>query len=398
MIKVENKENCCGCTACYSICPKKAITMEEDNEGFKYPKIDKNKCINCGLCEGVCPVIKKGKYNENLKNYACQNKKDSIRLRSTSGGVFYSIADYIISNNGIVYAVGFDKNMKVIHRFTNDSNLIAELIGSKYVQSDLKDIFIDIKMKLKNNKIVFFVGTPCQVEGLINYLSHQNTQNLYTSDLMCYGVPSPKIYNSWISYIEKKYNSKVTYINFRDKKYGYAGSNTLVKLSNGKKIEDNIDSKSFLKTMFSHIGLRPSCYNCQFRTRKKKCDFTMGDMQNVCLYNKRMDDNKGTTFLQIHSEKGFKLFSKISTKLNCFEIVDSKYSNGSSISNIDIPRERDNFFNDLNKLDYNSLIKKYFPPTKKDFIANRIKPLFGSNFIGKAIIKRIRISNIKSKK
>ena len=175
MIKIKAKEDCCGCYACYNICPKECITMESDNEGFWYPKIDKDKCINCNLCEKVCPIINKP--NSSLyekKSYAVFNKNEKIRLESSSGGIFSILAEYVINNHGSVYGAAFDEDFNVKHIKITSLQDIELLRGSKYVQSRINDIFKSIKFDLKNNKIVLFTGTPCQIKILQNMFSNLN--------------------------------------------------------------------------------------------------------------------------------------------------------------------------------------------------------------------------------
>ena len=403
MISITEKKKCCGCTACSSICPKKAIDMVEDEEGFLYPRVDVEKCVNCGLCDKVCPVI--NKYQNgiigNINIYGCQNMNDDIRKMSTSGGMFYVLANKVIENDGIVYATGFDENSNIYHLKAENQRDLIGMCGSKYVQSNLSDVFLKIKIDLQNNKTVFFIGTPCQVEGLLKYIDDKYKKYLYTTDLVCYGVPSPGLYRKWIEYLEKKYSCKVTNINFRDKKYGYSGTNIKIFLSNGEIIEDCRDAKTFLKSMFSHLGLRPSCYDCIFRDKAKSCDFTLGDIWDIYKYSKEMDDNKGTTLVTINTKRGMDFFNTISednikkifiTKIDK-ENVNTYYKN--KWKKIKIPKRREEFFKDVNKISYKDLVDKYFPTSKKDFIANNIKPLFIKLPFSKQIIKKMRMRKIE---
>lgn len=194
MIEINTKENCCGCYACYNVCPKQCITMKTDNEGFWYPDIDKDKCVNCNLCEKVCPIVNPVQRNESLKlSYAVQNKDDAVRLSSSSGGMFHLLAESIIKQDGVVYGAGFDKDFSVKHIRINKIEEIQLLQGSKYLQSDIGNIYKQVKKDLKENKQVLFTGTPCQVEGLKSFLGREEN-NLLTMDFICHGVPSPMIW------------------------------------------------------------------------------------------------------------------------------------------------------------------------------------------------------------
>lgn len=197
MIIITNKELCCGCGACYNSCPNKAIQMVEDQEGFLYPEINKTKCINCSICEKVCP-IKNIKIEEDteLIKLAAWSKNKEIRKSSSSGGIFYTIANYIIENSGVVCAAGFDENMNVVHKIISEKKQIKELQGSKYVQSDIGQCNREVKKLLEEGKKVLFVGTPCQVSGLLTMLG-KKYNNLYLCDFICHGVPSPKVYKKY---------------------------------------------------------------------------------------------------------------------------------------------------------------------------------------------------------
>lgn len=400
MINITNKEMCYGCTACANICPKNAIKMTEDKCGFKYPKIDLDKCINCGLCDKICTKEADNNSNEQIEIFACQNKDEKVREVSTSGGMFGVLADEILKQGGVICAPDFDENSKVVHRIVTNKEELNGMYGSKYVQSDLKLIFKVIMDNLKQDRIVFFVGTPCQTDGLLRYISDEHKSKLYTADLICYGVPSPKIYDKWIDFLNKKYNSKVKYINFRDKKYGYSGTNIKIEFENGRKIEDCRDAKSFLKTMFSHIGLRESCYNCKYRYEKKNCDFTFGDIWNIGDYSKRMDDNKGTTLVRINTKKGKDLFANLDENRVDKLLIDEISIDSEKLKNkkeINVPIKRNDFFDDAEVMEYEKLINKYFPIKSKDLLANYLKPIIVRIPGTKLLIKKSKIKKVKGR-
>ena len=231
-----NKTNCYGCTACYSVCPKSAIKMKEDERGFLYPEVIREECVNCGLCEKLC-CTQKYKKNEMPEAYAVKNKNDEIRMKSSSGGFFSLIANKILEENGIVYGATYDKKFNVRHKRITKKQELDELRGSKYIQSDLKDSFKNVKEDLKADRKVLFVGTPCQIYGLKKYLNNKEQEKLITLDLICHGVPSPKLWREFVQYIEKDNKSILKKFTFRNKKNGWRPS-TLATFTNNVESND----------------------------------------------------------------------------------------------------------------------------------------------------------------
>jgi coenzyme F420-reducing hydrogenase beta subunit len=374
--------------------------MEYDGEGFYYPVVDSEKCINCNSCVKACPYREpKVNRSESMDVYGCQHQSENVRMNSTSGGMFTVLAQYVLDKNGVVFGAGFDSNMHLIHKAVTDSKDLEELRKSKYTQSQLGDSFALAKSYLKDDRYVLFVGLPCQIEGLVSFLKGQDTAKLVTVDLKCYGVPSPELYDKWIAFLGEKYGSKIKHIYFRDKKYGYSGVNVKAVLENGKVLEDNLDLKSYGKTMFSKVGLRPSCYNCKFRKIKRASDFTLGDIWSIGKYNSEMDDNIGTTLLEVHSDKGRKVFEEIKGTIISTPIADYRgESLDTYLEKMDKSykcnsEKRNNFFKEMHTMDYGNLMAKYFPPSKKDKINNIAKPLI-HKFPGSKLIFRF----LKSKR
>lgn len=220
MINIKNPADCCGCTACASICAHNAITMKPDVMGFLYPKVDKNKCTDCGLCEKVCAFHENYDKSLNLPlpvAYAARHKDMKEVETSRSGATFIAISDYIIENGGIVYGAGYTDHFRVIHKRAVTKEERNEFKGSKYVQSDLNGVFRQVKEDLRNGKIVLFSGTPCQTAGLHSFVGNKLRENLFLVDIICHGVPSPFIWRDYLIYLENKYGSKICYVNFRDK-------------------------------------------------------------------------------------------------------------------------------------------------------------------------------------
>ena len=215
MISITDKHNCSGCTACVQCCPQQCISLYEDEEGFLYPNVDKSACINCSACEKVCPVINQGEARLPQRAYAAVNPDDCVRLKSSSGGVFSMLAEKVIDKRGVVFGVRFNDQWEVIHDYVETKEKINIFCGSKYVQSRIGESFIQVKRFLEQDRIVLFSGTPCQVAGL-KLLLHKSYDNLYTVDVVCHGVPSPKLWREYLSKIID--TSEVKQISMKDKK------------------------------------------------------------------------------------------------------------------------------------------------------------------------------------
>lgn len=409
MIQIADKTLCCGCTACSSCCPRNCISMQYDEEGFQYPVVDIALCVDCRICEQVCPERSEhfSERTTKVEYIALQNKNEAVRKLSTSGGIFDLFAEKVIALGGSVWAVGFDEAGIVIHKEAKKTDDLIDMYGSKYVQSDLKDTFQKIKQELKSsNKTVMFVGTPCQVEGLLYYLNKKEKEHLITVDLVCYGVPSPGLYKEWIQDIAQKHGSKVSRVYFRDKKYGYAGVNVKVVLKDGRELEDILDVKTYTKTMFSKIGLRPSCYMCTYRGKNKLSDFTIGDFWQIGDFSKAMDDDKGTSIVQINTKKAADFLNNIDQEkfekvhIETLENHELKRKIDGEKYAFEMPPHRSQFFKDYGHISYDDLIKKYFPISLKDKLAITLKPIihqmpFSHLFF--RTMKRVRMNRRKNK-
>lgn len=316
MIQIKDKADCCGCTACASICPKNAITMEPDTLGFKYPKVDLSKCIDCGLCEKVCAFNDNYDKSLNLKEpeiYAALHKDMHEIETSRSGAAFIAISDYILENGGIVYGVGYKDHFRVAHKRATTKEERNEFKGSKYVQSDLDGIFRQVKEDLKQGNTVLFSGTPCQTAGLNSYIGKKLRENLVLVDIVCHGVPSPYIWRDYLAYIEKKYKKEVVKVDFRDKsRIGWSGHIESFVFDNGRKIESRIYTNLFLQ----NIMLRPSCGICHYTNYTRPSDFTIADYWGWEKISKDFNnDNKGCSLLFISTQKGLNIFNHISNDM-----------------------------------------------------------------------------------
>lgn len=378
MIDIKEKSKCCGCTACKSACTNKAITMVEDDEGFLYPHINKEKCINCGLCDIVCPVSNPQHSRIKPKSFSIRVKDNEVLEHSTSGGFFTPLAKYVIEKNGIVYGVGYDNNLKVIHKEITTKSEIAELVGSKYVQSYLGESFGDIKEQLTEGRLVLFSGTPCQVNGLKNYLRREY-DNLITMDLICHGTPSPKLWDLYKEYQEIKYKSKIKEAYFRNKTYGYHSGTMKLVFENNKEYFGSARVDYMLKSFFKEISSRPSCYDCKFKTRNHCSDFTVFDCWDISRVVPGVeDDNKGYTNLFINTQKGSELMNSFKDELIIYDSDIEKVIkyDGPMVEKCAIPhKDRAIFYKNLNEYGLKKSISKHIPVSLSDRLIEKSKSL-----------------------
>lgn len=326
-MKLCSYEHCCGCGACASICPFGAIKMVQDERGFMRPQFDKSKCKNCGLCDKVTSLLENDKFNKSSirRAYALRLKSDNERMRSQSGGLFFGIAKKILKNKGVVYGCLFDERNIAIHKRVDNFKELEALRGSKYVQSDLKNTYIEVVKDLKEGRCVLFSGTPCYIDGLIKFLEIKsvNMDNLYTCDIICHGVPSPLLYEDFKVMMEKKYKSKIKKINLRDKSCGgWSDHIESIEFENGKKYEGII----FRDLFYRNLPLRKSCEVCKYANKARKSDITMADCWGFKeKYPDKWNDNKGISLCLINSPKGEKLFSSIKSQFEYMEVLESTY-------------------------------------------------------------------------
>lgn len=365
---VENKNLCCGCTACYNICPTKAIKMEVDEEGFEYPIIDEDKCIHCQKCRIVCAFkndLKLNEKNNEVECYAVKHKDNNVVSNSRSGGAFTAFSDVILKSNGSIYGSVLDDNLHVCHKKATDYTGRNKMRGSKYVQSKMDNIFSEVLSDLYDEKKVLFSGTPCQVAGLQKYLSSFNYRGeIFYIDILCHGVPSPMILKKFIELIEKK--GKCKKIDFRNKlKYGWKDHVMTFIMDNGREY----NRREYVKMFYSHNIIRPSCFNCPYKSIYHPGDITIGDYYGIEKLVPRFNDNKGCSLVLVNTQKGKKLFNKstynVSVEMTKLENSLQPVLKG----NFELPKSREIFWKDYKKMDFKKLVKKY----GKESISIKIK-------------------------
>lgn len=362
MIKIDEKKSCSGCHACYNVCPQNAIEMLEDEKGFKYPKINKENCIDCGLCEKVCPIINNMKKENKAQIYACYNKNEEVRVKSSSGGIFTLIAEEILKRDGVVFGATFNEDFSVSHTYIEKFEDLDKLRTSKYVQSIIGDTYKNAKEFLDNDRYVLFTGTPCQIEGLLRYLK-KDYKKLYTQDIVCHGVPSPKVWKKYLQYRLKTDNESPLKINFRDKEQEGWHLFSLSFKYKDYEYAKNQNMDDYMRAFLKDVCLRDSCYNCSFRKENRFSDITLADCWGIKKIKPELDDNKGTSLILINSEKGKELYSIIEKNLESFETNMEKAieSNPAIVKSPIVNKNREAFFDNLDNYDFNELVKKYVP-------------------------------------
>ena len=364
LITVTEKSKCSGCHACYNACPKGCIQMIADEEGFWYPQVDKSTCVNCEICEKVCPVIHKfiSDNSRGTRALAAINSDTETRLISSSGGIFTLLAEWILKKKGVVFGATFSDDFQTVnHIYIDDVNNITKLQGSKYVQSKIGTAYEDVKSFLDMGRMVLFTGTPCQIGGLYSYL-RKDYPNLFTQDIICHGVPSPLVWKKYLEERERKAKSRTTKVFFRNKKYGWKAYSVFLEFTNKKVYIKGLSEDSFMRAFLSNACLRPSCYNCSFKSVKRQSDLTLADFWGVQSVSPELDDDKGTSIVIIHSKKGEELFSGIRNQIICtdtnLELI-KKY-NSSIVESAKINPNRRAFMDELQVKSFDKTVDKYF--------------------------------------
>ena len=343
MINITDRHNCCGCSACVQACPQKCIKFDEDKQGFRYPIVNKEDCIDCGLCEKVCPIINLNELRKPLNVYATINPNEDIRMVSSSGGIFTMLAEAVIKEGGVVFGARFDENWEVKHDFTETIDGLELYRGSKYVQSCIGETYKQTLNFLRNGRKVLFTGTSCQIAGLKKYL-RKEYDNLLTVDVVCHGVPSPLVWREYLQQLIKhpkgvagkntvllslKEKSFITGISFRDKSTGWKKYGFVVRGISASKTEQNsvlssdndiifhetFDRNLFMQVFLKNICLRPSCYNCPAKSGKSGSDLTIADFWGIAIHHPEWDDDKGTSLILINTYRGKEYFQKLNLKV-----------------------------------------------------------------------------------
>ena len=378
MIQIKDKSQCCGCMACESVCTHKAIIMQPDEEGFLYPSVNSSLCINCGLCDAVCPIIYRNKNVDLSHNqkalYAVRHKDKETLLDSSSGGAFFALAEFVINKGGIVCGVEYSPNMEVRHAFAETLEGCRRFMGSKYVQSNLDGIFHQIKSYLKSDRYVLFTGTPCQVEALKLYLK-KSYKNLITADLVCHAVPSPLIFKEYVEFVNKKKRANLLAIDMRYKRIcGWSHRfSYMYTFDTCKSICDPSDISNWGRLYFSRLIDRPSCHDCKFTNFHRSGDFTLADFWDDAHKRPELYSPDGTSLFLVNSEKGMSLLPSIKEYLDLWSITPEEAWQPCLDVSTKSSSQRQTFWEYYKKQGFDFVYRKYFTDSYKVRLKRQIK-------------------------
>ena len=309
----QKKAQCCGCGACRDACPADAIQMVQDREGFWYPQVDEGACVQCGRCRAVCPMDKAVPAGTHLY-FGARVKEDAVRYASSSGGVFPLLADYVLQRQGAVFGAAWGEHMEVLHKEARTSEELEGLKRTKYVQSRLEGVYRRIEALLREDKWVLFCGTPCQAHALRLFLGKPRPK-LLTADLVCYGAPSPGVWEDYVRLLERRHGGRLTAFSFRDKRNRDSG-HTHAYVCGGREFAGPLSASPYCGMYFANCIIRPSCHACPYCTINRGSDFTLGDFWGI--EKLRPDDGMGHSLVMLHTEKAREVWAEVRDGLDWF--------------------------------------------------------------------------------
>ncbi len=376
MIDIKKKEDCVGCGACVQRCPKMCIEMREDEQGFLYPKVNLNLCIDCQLCERVCPVINQAEPRNPQHVYAAKNTDEAVRFASSSGGLFFALAKRVIERGGVVFGARFNDDWEVVHGYSETLDGIKAFQGSKYVQSRIGDSYRQAESFLKVGRMVMFTGTPCQLAGLRLFLRKDYGEQLLAVDVVCHGVPSPLVWQEYLRYITRPKDGKNTVshslnetpviigVSFRDKRFGWkkfgfsvrtaategSGKNSVFQsgrshLEERELLFEPMQNNLFMQIFLKNFDLRPSCYSCPAKCGKSDSDITLGDFWGVETGYPQFYDKAGVSLILDYSNCVSEWFAGNGCIIASAASYDDALVDNPSIEySVAVPRCRDEFW------------------------------------------------------
>lgn len=402
MIHITDKVNCCGCNACGDICGKKAISFKTDNEGFWYPEVDKGKCVDCGLCEKVCPVINAEvlKKNDNIEPLcvAANHKNLEIRFDSTSGGLFTALAEKMYKEGGYVGGAIYTEDWGVKFYISNNKEDLPALRSSKYLQSNSEGMYSLVRELLNKGEKVLVCGLPCQIAALKAFL-RKDYENLLTVDLICRYINSPMAYRKYLDTLEHENGGKVVYIKAKNKELGWRNLTHKVIFSNNATYYGTKDNDIFMKaSMKLNCLSRPSCYECKFKDFPRYGDISIGDYWT----NKpnKLDDNTGTSVVMLNSKKGEAYFTDVRKKLASEDVSFESVLKGNPALMYSLPKpsvDRDIFFNRIQREDFREVVDSMAESvsSSKGFVGMKIMLRRRIRKIGGVILKIVKITKLR---
>lgn len=384
-MQVTENKLCTGCRMCEKICPVQAIHMVENEEGFIYPEIDNNKCIKCNLCKRKCPQNEdEMKKNKDQIIMAVKNKESIEAKKSTSAGVSHVIAKEAIKKGYVVFGCVMDKELNVYQKQIDKIEDLDLIRGSKYVFSDTKDTFLQAKQLLEEDKKVLYIGTPCQISGLKACLG-KNYDNCITIDIVCHGVPSLKLFKTYIKNLEKKFNSRIIKYEFRNKDKVEWGRFCSKVCTNEKDYYINADFDPYYYNFLKGTTYRESCYNCKYANFERQADITLADFWGIEKVDKTFFDKNGVSLVIVNSIKGKKCLKEIEeyVEIKNYSKEDASKKNGNLLKPTERPSIRDFIYEEIddsnyikNKLKVNKNIKTILKLIIPQFMWKFYKKIF----------------------
>lgn len=372
------KEQCTGCAACFNICPKECISMVSDPEGFLYPEINSECCDDCGACKRVCPILHLTEPNHSAtpQVYACWNKDEAVRFQSASGGAFSALAGHVLDNGGVAFGAAFDADMRLKHIAVHRIEELGRLRSSKYVQSDVGYSYVEVRALLRQDRKVLFSGTPCQVAALYAFLG-KDDENLLTCDIFCKGVPSPGIFAKYVKSLEKRFQAKLVNINFRHKRKSWELTSTVAVFSDGRVHILTSYNNSSMFSFIKGFNIRKSCYHCPYTNIDRGGDITLGDFWGIgALAPFNHSTRNGISLVLVNTGKGRYLLGEISGQLYCEERTLEEAKNKQFVLDHPFPKpkNREQFFADYQRLEYEELAKKHLVDKGVKGLIKRLVP------------------------
>ena len=390
-IKLCNTKDCTGCMACLQSCRQEAIHIEWSETGFSHPVIEEDKCVGCQACIKACPVLSLKPpyhYNSESRCYSAYQKDETIRKESSSGGLFYTLAKYIIEQGGVVFGAGWSEKLQLKHQKADCLTDLNKLMRSKYVQSDTSEVYNEAMHLLNDGKKVLFCGTPCQIAAMRSFLRGKEYDGLYLVDVVCQGVPSPILFRKYIDEVESKYHTRVTDVTFRSKKYGWrCGLLLLLQCEDGRSIEIRYKKNTFYRAFLRNYMLRESCYQCQFKYPQKGCfsDITLADFWRIGTEKPFKCDSyeSGVSAVLINTSKGETLFDVLKDQVIWEERSFKEFSTNGGLCVAKKPKDNDGAFEVAIKQPFDVVQNMFYPYT----LVQKMRDMMNMHLSQKTIFK-----------
>lgn len=388
MITITDKAQCCGCSACAQRCPRQCISMQMDNEGFLYPQVDISKCVDCHLCEKVCPVINQYDTRTPLKVYAAKNSDDEVRRLSSSGGIFTLLAEQTIKDGGVVFGACWDKEWNVKHDSVDNISDLYRFRSSKYLQSVIGDNYLKAEHFLKTGRKVMFTGTPCQIAGIKHFL-RKEYDNLLTVEVICHSVPSPGV---WQQYLTTRLNtlkwekSDIRNISFRDKKTGWKTYSFVIENKDGNSFIELSSKNAFMRGFLADLYTRPSCHACPAKQLKSGSDITLGDFWSIESLMPEIDDDKGVSAIIVNSDKGKQVLHNINVELHEVQYDELTTRNPALVKSFPKTPKRTEFFKE-DGLSFEEKVKRL---AKKPFSIKTLAYRIVKKIIPNMVVEKLK--------